>query len=141
MRQIREGQGRQGGRRQAGDREGDRKRSKRPGGGIRRTNGHHEPDWLKGKRQGADTDCMTIRVLCCYCGLERIDGVWGTASPVGEGERVSHGVCPTCYKKQMDLIRNSFKGKELEGNEKKWKKMLRFEGKGSKLVSVGSGLR
>ena len=44
MRQIREGQGRQGGRRQAGDREGDRKRSKRPGGGIRRTNGHHEPD-------------------------------------------------------------------------------------------------
>jgi hypothetical protein len=50
--------------------------------------------------------------------LERIANVWQAALPVEKGERVSHGVCPACYKKQMELIRNSFKGKELEGNEK-----------------------
>lgn len=40
-------------------------------------------------------------VICSYCKRQRVAGQWLDALPPPFGMLVSHGICETCYKREM----------------------------------------
>jgi hypothetical protein len=40
-------------------------------------------------------------VVCSYCKRQRINDTWIDSTPIPFGLLVSHGICDSCYKREM----------------------------------------
>ena len=45
----------------------------------------------------ADREDGGMIVVCAWCGLSRVGGVWRALAPVRDARRTSHGICPRCF--------------------------------------------